>query len=64
MCLLSSIPLAGETKETTIVTIGDKGRAQLARGENKMFQLAFQDTYKMRVSFSQVRGAYISLLVA
>lgn len=45
---------AGEGKDLTVVTIGDKGRGQLSRAEPKLFTQAFQDTYKMRVTFSQV----------
>jgi F-type H+-transporting ATPase subunit gamma len=45
----------GEANDATMLfSIGDKGRAQLARSESKRFSLCFQDTYKVKVTFSQV----------
>jgi hypothetical protein len=37
------------------VTIGDKGRAQLQRVAPEKIKLSIQDTYKDKVTFSQVR---------
>lgn len=39
---------------TDIVTIGDKGRAQLQRLAPDQIKLSIADTYKERVTFSQV----------
>jgi F-type H+-transporting ATPase subunit gamma len=38
-----------------VVSVGDKGRSQLTRTEGKTFALAVGDTYKIRVTFPQVR---------
>ncbi|GAX85440.1 hypothetical protein CEUSTIGMA_g13654.t1 [Chlamydomonas eustigma] len=43
----------GSAKEQTIVSVGDKGRAQLARAEPHLYKLGFADTYKAKVTFSQ-----------
>lgn len=42
------------------MTIGDKGRAQLQRVAPEQIKLSVADTYKDRVTFSQVRvkGAF------
>lgn len=45
---------AGETAEQALVTIGDKGRAQLQRVAPEQIKLSVADTYKDRVTFSQV----------
>lgn len=42
---------------TDIVTIGDKGRAQLQRVAPDQIKLSIADTYKERVTFSQVRSS-------
>jgi hypothetical protein len=39
-----------------LVTIGDKGRAQLQRVAPEQIKLSLADTYKERVTFSQVRA--------
>lgn len=44
---------ADETKETTVVSIGDKGRSQLIRTESHRFALTVAEAYKVRVTFSQ-----------
>lgn len=47
--------VTGEGSEgMTLVSIGDKGRAQLNRAQPDMFAFAFQDTYKVGVTFAQV----------
>ena len=53
----------GSGKVATILCVGDKGRAQLVRAEPALFKMAIQDTYKNRVTFSQVRkeGAHCSV---
>lgn len=43
-----------EAAEQAIVTIGDKGRAQLQRVAPDQIRLSVADTYKDRVTFSQV----------
>lgn len=54
-CILLMYGLAGEGSEgMTLVSIGDKGRAQLNRAQPDMFAFAFQDTYKVGVTFAQV----------
>lgn len=50
--LLKVMP-PSDTRDITLASIGDKGRAQLIRAESKLFQLAFQDTYKAKVTFAQ-----------
>ena len=47
----------GSGKTQTIVSIGDKGRAQLARAEPSLYSMGIADTYKARVTFNQVREA-------
>ncbi len=42
--------------KVTVATIGDKGRSQLTRTEGKLYTLGIADTYKLRVTFAQVRG--------
>lgn len=49
---------AGETAEQALVTIGDKGRAQLQRIAAEKIKLSLSETYKDRVTFSQVRNVY------
>lgn len=44
---------AAET--TKLVSIGDKGRSQLMRTNGEMFTHTFSETYKVRVTFAQVR---------
>jgi F-type H+-transporting ATPase subunit gamma len=44
---------AGETAEQVLVTIGDKGRAQLQRIAAEKIKLSVAETYKDRVTFSQ-----------
>ncbi len=51
----SSICAAGEGSSETVISVGDKGRSQLTRTEGKTFALAVGDTYKVRVTFPQVR---------
>jgi hypothetical protein len=46
---------AGEGSSEEVVSVGDKGRSQLTRTEGKTFALAVGDTYKIRVTFPQVR---------
>jgi fatty-acid desaturase len=43
-----------ETAEQALVTIGDKGRAQLQRIAADRIRLSVAETYKDRVTFSQV----------
>ncbi|MEW5309380.1 MAG: hypothetical protein WDW38_001274 [Sanguina aurantia] len=51
---LLKVSPAGEGSEgMTLVSIGDKGRAQLNRAQPDMFAFAFQDTYKVGVTFAQ-----------
>lgn len=50
--LLGSFPHTPEKKEE-IVTIGDKGRAQLSRIEADKFTLSVAEAYKLRVTFPQ-----------
>jgi F-type H+-transporting ATPase subunit gamma len=42
-----------EDSKQTLVTIGDKGRSQLSRAAPEAITTAFQDTYKVRTTFSQ-----------
>lgn len=48
--------IAGEGHSTKLVTIGDKGRSQLMRTESSLFAMTIAETYKVRVTFAQVRG--------
>lgn len=64
-CLFSHLSVTSEylvlqlsdsaESSTDIVTIGDKGRAQLQRLAPDQIRLSIADTYKDRVTFSQVR---------
>lgn len=40
-------------KQQTVISVGDKGRAQLTRTEGNNYAMCIQDTYKLRVTFSQ-----------
>ena len=51
----------GSGKTQTIVSIGDKGRAQLARAEPSLYAMGIADTYKARVTFNQVRVLWLLL---
>ncbi|GBF94220.1 ATP synthase subunit mitochondrial [Raphidocelis subcapitata] len=42
-----------EDSKQTLVTIGDKGRSQLSRAAPEKLTMGFQDTYKVRTTFSQ-----------
>jgi hypothetical protein len=43
---------AGDEK---LVSVGDKGRSQLNRTHDQLFALSVADTYKVKVTFGQVR---------
>ena len=44
----------GSGKVQTIVSIGDKGRAQLTRALPALYAMGIADTYKAKVTFNQV----------
>lgn len=52
-------PAAEAAKGNELVAIGDKGRSQLIRAEPQLFSISIVDTYKVRVTFSQVRHGTI-----
>lgn len=55
-CFAVLVMLAEEgTRAQTVVAVGDKGRSQLSRAESNLFALSIADTYKVRVTFAQVR---------
>ncbi|GLC36762.1 hypothetical protein PLESTB_000785700 [Pleodorina starrii] len=51
--LLKLDAAAGESANTQLVSIGDKGRSQLMRAESRLFTYTFAETYKVRVTFAQ-----------
>lgn len=44
----------GSGKELMVASVGDKGRAQLQRAMPEVLKLCIADTYKAKVTFSQV----------
>lgn len=47
------MPTAEGAGAQSIVTIGDKGRAQLGRFESEQMLMSIADTYKVKVTFAQ-----------
>jgi hypothetical protein len=60
-CFTYASDVAGEGDKLSLVTIGDKGRAQLQRVAPEKIKLSIQDTYKDKVTFSQVRLLYLCM---
>jgi hypothetical protein len=56
LLLLLHAEAGSDGDKLSLVTIGDKGRAQLQRLAPDKIKLSIQDTYKDKVTFSQVRG--------